>query len=145
MGMYTGLRVKAKIKEEFLQQLEAVLSTGEGENWKEPWSVVDFVKFPFVEKFSKMGRSSMIPRGAVCYMPEDWENVNTFEGGVWSFCCSLKNYNDEIEVFLNEVLVNISEWAHIERLYEEETVSALFNIHDGVLHTVRESEWSLDE
>ena len=56
MGMYTGLRVKAKIKEEFLQQLEAVLSAGEGENWKEPWSVVDFVKFPFVEKFSKNGQ-----------------------------------------------------------------------------------------
>ena len=145
MGMYTGLRVKAKIKEVFLQELEGVLSARDSETWKEPWSVVDFVKFPFVEKFSKMGRSSMIPYGAICYMPGHWEHVNTFEGGVWTFCCSLKNYNNEIEFFLNDVLVNIAEWAHVEKLYEEETVSALFNIHDGVLHTVRESEWSFDE
>ena len=145
MGMYTGLRVKAKIKEDFLQQLENVLSAWDTGSWEGPWAVVDFVKFPFVENFSKMGRSSMIPYGAVCYMPDDWEYVNTFEDGVWTFCCSLKNYNSEIEIFLNDVLVNIAEWAHVEKLYEEEIVSALFNIHGGVLHTVRESEWSLDE
>lgn len=145
MGMYTGLRVKAKIKEEFVKELRKVIVEGESGRFSEPWKNLDFAKFPFVKRFSEMGRSGMIPYGAICYMPDSWEYENNFENGVWTFCCSLKNYNSEIEVFLNEVLVNIAEWAHVEQLYEEETVSALFNLHDGVLHTVRKSEWSHDE
>lgn len=141
MGMYTGLRVKAKIKQEFIPELEAVFRTRDTGKWDAPWSEVDFSKFPFVEKFSKLGRSSMIPWGAMTYMPSDWEHTNVLENGVWVFCCSLKNYEDEIEIFLNEVLVNIAEWADIERLYEEESVSALLSVENGVLRTVRESKW----
>ena len=145
MGMYTGLRVKAKIKEEFVKELRKVIVEGESDRFSEPWKNLDFAKFPFVKRFSEMGRSSMIPYGAICYMPDSWEYENNFENDVWTFCCSLKNYNSEIEVFLKEVLVNIAEYADAECLYEEELVSALFKVEDGTLIVVRESEWGLWE
>lgn len=137
MGMYTGLKVTAKIKQEFIEELRKVLSSDIDYVWKN----VDLERFPFVEKFANLYRSDCIPFGAVSYMPSEWENENTLEEGVWEFCCSLKNYEGEIEIFLKEVLVEICEWAKIERLYEEESVSALLEIEQGNLRVVRESVW----
>lgn len=74
---------------------------------------------------------------AICLVIGTMRTV--FENGVWKFCCSLKNYEREIEIFLKEVLVEICEWAKIERLYEEESVSALIEISQGKLQVVRES------
>lgn len=141
MGMYTGLKVTAKIKQEFVEELRKVLSSDIDYAWKN----VDLERFPFVEKYANLYRSDFIPFGAVCYMPSDWDKENSFENGVWKFCCSLKNYDGEIEIFLKEVLVEICEWAKIERLYEEETVSALLEIEQGNLRVVRESVWEFDE
>ena len=135
MGMYTGLKVTAKIKQEFVEELSKVLSSRLGHAWKS----VDSERFPFVEKYANLSRSDFIPFGAICYMPSDWDKENSFENGVWKFCCSLKNYDGEIEIFLKEVLVEICELAKIERLYEEESVSALLEIDQGDLVVVRES------
>ena len=141
MGMYPGLKVTAKIKQEFVEELSNVLSSDADYVWK----TVDLERFRFVEKYANLSRSNFIPFGAVCYMPSDWDNKNSFENGVWKFCCSLKNYDGEIEIFLKEVLVEICEWAKIERLYEEESVSALLEIEQGNLRVVRESVWEFDE
>ena len=62
----------------------------------------------------------MIPFGAVCYMPDDWENSWDIEDGVWSVCCSLKNYESEIQTFLIDVLPYlVSGPVEVEYLYEE--------------------------
>ena len=135
MGMYTGLKVTAKIKKEFVEELNKVLSSDMDYVWKS----VDSKRFPFVEKYANLSRSRDIPFGNVCYMPDDWENKNSFENGVWKFCCALKNYEGEIEIFLKEVLVEICEWAKIEKLYEEESVSAILDVQEGSLRVVRES------
>lgn len=74
-------------------------------------------------------------------MPSSWEtggNPNEFDTkidmntGYWSFQCSLKNYEREIEKFFDEVLVNIiSHSEHIEYHYEEWDESNYYNFVNG--------------
>lgn len=134
MGMYTGLRVKAYIKPEFAEMVSAIVNRDA--EWK------DF-DYPFLEEFKVFSRARFIPFGAMSYMPEDWYNDNGFdiEQGVWNFACSLKNYEGEIDKFLEDVLPNIAITATAERLYEEEAVSALYEISEGVIVETRESVW----
>ena len=150
MGMYTGLRVKVTVKEEYRDMIQAI---HEGADW------ADFAEqFPFVTAYSKQGRAEFIPRGMLFYMPFSWEEgrfpnaVATdgferhidMETGKWSFQCSLKNYNNEIEQFFHEVLpVIISEAEHIEYLYEEWDASSLYELKDGkIVKTEQEIDYS---
>lgn len=138
MGMYTGLRVKVKVKEEYRQMVKEI---NEGEEWNQ------FAEqFSFLSSYATQRRAEFIPRGTLSYMPDSWE-IGNFprqvatdgfdrnleeETGYWSFQCSLKNYNEEIEQFLKEVLpVIISEAKHIEVLYEEWEKSILYEFVDG--------------
>lgn len=138
MGMYTGLRVKVTVKEEYRLMIQDI-------NDEASWSdyVVDF---PFIKDYAEQARAEFIPRGMLSYMPDCWEE-GTFpnqvatdgfdrdidlQTGKWTFQCSLKNYNSEIEQFLNEVLPNIiSEAEHIEYFYEDYKVSRMFDFADG--------------
>ncbi len=138
MGMYTGLRVKVTVKEDYRQMIQAI---NEGAEWN------DFAEqFPFLTAYAKQVRAESIPRGSLCYMPSSWETgeypnqvatdgferyINT-ETGYWTFQCSLKNYEGEIDQFLKEVLPNIiSEAEHIEYLYEECDESTMYDYLDG--------------
>lgn len=134
MGMYTGLRVKAYIKPEYLEMVESIVERDV------EWNHFDY---DFLNTFGKLSRASFIPFGAMSYMPEDWKNKNYFykNTGVWDFACSLKNYDNEIEEFLNNVLTEISISATAERLYEEEIQSALYSVFNGKLTCDRESRW----
>lgn len=126
MGSYTGLRVKVTVKEEYRPMIKAI---HEGADWN------DFSEqFPFLSAYAKQDRAKLIPRGGLCYMPSSWEtgeypnevatdgferNID-METGYWTFQCSLKNYESEIQQFFKDVLSKIiSEAEHIEYLYEE--------------------------
>lgn len=130
MGMYTGLRVKCLVKEEYRHMVNKVSQGQEWDNFSD--------RFSFLKKYVEQERAEFIPNGTLCYMPDEWHEESEFDDefnkntGVWKFQCSLKNYNMEIEQFLNDVLPNIIESAeHIEYFYEEWDESVLYEFVDG--------------
>lgn len=141
MGMYTGLRVKVTVKDEYRNMISAI---NEGAEWGY------FSKqYPFIAEYAKLARSEFIPSGSLCYMPYSWEtkdyeptdgfdgNLN-METGKWTFQCSLKNYENEIEKFLDEVLPNIiTSSEHIEYFYEEWDSGRLYELVDGKLVVIQ--------
>ncbi|MEM5592822.1 hypothetical protein AAHH67_15635 [Niallia circulans] len=137
MGMYTGLRFKGIVKPEYREMIKEI---NDGADWN------DFTeKFPFLTDYANQDRAEFIPRGSLAYMPDTWEegefpdqmstdgferSIN-LETGYWTFQCSLKNYNQEIEQFINEVLPKIIDSAeHIEYFYEEWARSIFYELKD---------------
>lgn len=144
MGMYTGLRMKVTVKDEYRQMIKEI---NEGADWS------DFEEqFPFLTSYAKQDRAEFIPRGGLCYMPSRWEtgeypnqvatdgferNID-IETGYWTFQCSLKNYEGEIEQFFKEVLPKIiSEAEHIEYRYEEWGSSVLYELISGEVKRIK--------
>lgn len=141
MGMYTGLRCKVIIKPEYREEMKRMDDIDY--EWGE--SDLDFLK-EFYETFS---RAMLIPCGALAYMPDSWEGspynsygigVPTdgfdrnfdYETGLWTFQCSLKNYENEIEYFIKNILTQIVEKViHLEYYYEEWSNSVMYDIVDG--------------
>lgn len=138
MGMYTGLRVKVTVKKDYRDMIEAIHN---GDSW------CDYAEeFPFLANYAKQGRAEFIPNGVLSYMPDNWEEgefprQKATDGfgtkidlatGKWSFQCSLKNYNDEIEQFFEEVLPHLLESSeHIEYFYEEWEESKMYEFANG--------------
>lgn len=123
MGMYTGLRGKVKLKPEvedlMCYWLYAEDNTCEEYNyamWLFIGNKLDNVK---ILNFNDDSRSSFIPNGQVCYMPDDWQNENSIAlGDTWNFCCSLKNYTNTIQKFI-DLLPEIAVSWDLEERYEE--------------------------
>ncbi|MCL1696320.1 hypothetical protein [Lysinibacillus sp. BPa_S21] len=65
MGMYTGLRVKVTVKEEYREMIDDI---NNGASWSEYTE-----QFPFLSKYAQQSRAGFIPRGSLCYMPDCWE------------------------------------------------------------------------
>jgi hypothetical protein len=148
MGMYTGLRFKGVVKQEFREMIDEI---NQGAEWSEFTE-----QYPFLKEYAKQDRAEFIPRGALSYMPNEWEvgkfpsqtpadgfdNSINMENGYWSFQCSLKNYNGEIQHFLKEVLPEIIDSSdHIEYYYEEWARSKFYELKDGkIIESDREGE-----
>lgn len=141
MGMYTGLRVNVTVKDEYRKMIRAING---GEEW------LQFsCEYPFLADYATLGRSDFIPHGMLSYMPYSWETedyraTDGFETGInmitgkWTFQCSLKNYENEIEKFLDEVLPNIiTSSEHIEYFYEEWDSGRLYELVDGKLVVIQ--------
>lgn len=112
MGMYTGLRFKADLSEKGLEVATSVIET-------RGWYLAAEI-LPAIKSWLRVGRRDFIPFGSVCYMPSDWENSCSVEDGIWDVCCSLKNYESEIQTFLIDVLpYMVSGPVEVEYLYEE--------------------------
>lgn len=129
MGMYTGLRFKGIVKEEFRNEFENIALSGD---WEESENEV-------FKEFGNVSRASFIPCGALAYMPYEWETSpsdgfdRTYnkETGRWTFQCSLKNYNDTIEEFFKIVPYFIQEIEHAEVFYEEWSHSVKLELING--------------
>jgi hypothetical protein len=147
MGMYTGLRCKVVVKPEFREELMRLHD--EDYEWETS-------SFDFMQEFGQLGRASFIPRGSLSYMPDEWEDIPrkddgsldywngkatdgfgrsfNLETGYWAFQCSLKNYEDEIESFFENVLPRIAESIeHLEYYYEEWASSVFYELDEGKL------------
>ena len=149
MGMYTGIRFKGIIKEEFRDiGFEEIAMEG-------LWRDSD------IQKLRDFGhnywRSSFIPCGCLSYMPDSWEYHNDdyekyswewfdsardadgFERsydkntGKWSFQCSLKNYEGEIEAFMKIIPIFVESIEHFEIYYEEWDESNVYDLIEGEL------------
>ena len=119
--MYTGLRAKLVIKEEFWPAIDMLMDPTTAARWEEVAEA--FPQYPFLTEWAGVDRCNFIPFGALCYMPWDdndpaWER--SFENGLWVFQCSLKNYAGEIAYFVETVIPHIVDVRHeLYSLYEE--------------------------
>lgn len=140
MGMYTGLKVHVKLKPEFIPMIEKIMGVNGAEiNYDVLWKNHGY---DFTDAWATYWRSSSIPFGSPSTIWDqhdpEWQRSN--ENGIWKFQTALKNYEDEIDYFLENVLLNITEESyHIEKLYEEYDVGALYEIKDGKLENVRKA------
>ena len=74
-----------------------------------------------VKRLERIFRSSFIPYGALCYMPNEWdEEPVSYNNGEWFLCCSLKDYENTICYFITKVLPIIADSWDLEELYEED-------------------------
>lgn len=117
MGMYTGLRFEAKLKPIVADAMRLLYKESSSDGlWADLSRII-----PISDCWLMTGRKNLIPFGALSYMPSNWDKTPTgIDGETWKVCCSLKNYEGEIEVFLSDVLPYlISEPCRTEVLYEE--------------------------
>lgn len=117
MGMYTCFLLSCKVKREYHSYIQKLVD-GEVE-----W--VDLVQdLPFLERFVNLPRHTMIPFGGMTAYNEDkfGEHFVNFERyiGHLSFLCDLKNYSDEIETFIEDVLPHICDKIYICVYWYEE-------------------------
>jgi len=135
--MYTGLRIKVTIKKDFCQMICGI-------NNEESYFNDYVEQFPFLATYAKLKRSELIPSGISAYMPTDWElreqptdgfeRKFDMETGIWTFQCTLKNYDSVIEHFLTDVLANIIVSAeHIESRHEEDDESIIYKYINGIV------------
>lgn len=118
MGMYTGLRFQAELKPIVADAMRLVKDADDF------WESLSRI-LPISDRWLNVARRSFIPFGSVNYMPDDWSDDRATcpvypTENIWDVCCSLKNYEGEIECFLREVLPYfISEPCRAEYRYEE--------------------------
>jgi len=136
MGMYTGLRCKVIIKPEYIVEFVRLHSKEVYYDWST--SNIDFLK-----EYYEYPRADWVPNGCLSYMPVEWEDSEKkatdgfdtkfeSETGLWSFQCSLKNYDDTIEYFFEHVLSKVTqEVIHLEYYYEEWTRSKFYELING--------------
>lgn len=137
MGMYTGFRFKGIIKKEYREDIKKALN-----DFKEVWKNCEHEE---LKKFYEVDYSSFIPFGALCYMPNCWEEsdseeaTNGFEqyfnekNGLLCFQCSLKD-DETIEYFIEKIIPIIcKKLIHCEELYEQSNVSDLYELKGGIL------------
>lgn len=136
MGDYTGLRFKAKLTPHAHMALVMAKEvrrsafadeTVRNEDVPSFWDIVRSQGIKIPPAFRAAPRSSFIPFGAVCYMPQDWgdHKFEILPEGVIEVVCSLKDfgYREEgkelTEMFCEEVLpLLIREPCTAEILYE---------------------------
>jgi len=125
MGMYTGLRGWIEIKPEFRSYFDVFNDRYECYN---PW--LGLKAGPKTSEYARLRRAAFIPYGAVCYMDDSWDKdqLVEFDGERLSFTCSLKNYEGEIDFFI-DVLPEFADRWQLEEKYEESEFSKYhFNI-----------------
>lgn len=134
MGMYTGIYFSAKLKPLAAVAIKNALRESDmSEDIFDFWRAVSAI-FPIQNDWMTVGRRDFIPFGALSYMPDEWSEIKAGEGicndNIWNVCCSLKNYNGEIEHFLDGVLpFLIEEVCEVTYYYEEEESPRQINVY----------------
>lgn len=137
MGMYTGLRGKIELKPQVAALMtewydDEIVTDEVAKHFD--WNVWEYVASHLedvaIKHWADMPRSSFIPNGMVCYMPDDWDECRDISGNTLTVCCSLKNYNGEIAMFIEQVLPVIADAWELEERYEEDSEST-FHYNEG--------------
>jgi len=129
MGMYTGLSFIGIVKDDMIDELNNILY--DDFSGRRVW---ENATTPKLKEFGDtVRRQSFIPYGSLAYMPSEWDKYHgsTVKDKLWNFTCSLKNYEDEIGIFLRDVapvvadtyvaIVHYEEWDDdYHELYSEE-------------------------
>lgn len=91
--MYSNVKFEVKLKPEFVNNIHRLINDFDNETW-------ETIGFP---EYDSVSRSHFIPFGACD------DHVNTLEGDIWKVSCSLKDYDDTIQSFLDLVGCHIFE------------------------------------
>lgn len=134
MGMYTGVRCKVIVNEEYREELGRLIENNLG------WEDSNIVAF---KDFSICNGANKFLYEDACYMTYCWhdEDGNPTDGfnrdfdintGLWVFQCDLKNYNNEVGKFFDFVLSEmIDNIIHLEVLREEDEYSKSYIFNYG--------------
>lgn len=138
MGMYTGIRFVGMLKKDYIDDIEELIDSVD--------SKMDWIKFaekyPFAKEFSSLPRAQFIPFGAMTYNEDKFgttfSNIVTGDDGsdpygyreTLVFQCDFKNYDDEIECFLETVATNLCDKFVAEKWYEENAFPRVY-LYDG--------------
>lgn len=129
MGIYTGLRFKGIVKKEFRENFTNIAMHGE---WGESTD-------KRLAAFNNISRAVCIPCGSLNDIPDEWKNSDDFnktydaENGLWCFQCSLKNYENTIEKFLELVPYFIEKIEHCEVLHELSSYSEKYELIENTI------------
>lgn len=130
MGMYTGIRFSGLVKPIFRLSFIQIAEQG-------LWDMHYDQK---IRQFSKFHRAEFIPMGALAYMPREWgewyQPIYNQDTGYWQFQCSLKNYENEIEHWLEYAPYYLQEIYFLEYYYEEWAHSHRYELIDGTIKLV---------
>lgn len=121
MGMYTGLRCRAKIKEKFydvisdLHNEEPLDEEYDYDTWL--WLNDKYPKLiPNINNWLCCSGHEHIPLGALNSMPPEFSKTGNeysiFDKttGIWEFCCSIRYGSETIENFAELILSKIAEY-----------------------------------
>lgn len=126
--MYTDLNARLLIKKEFWPVIKMLRDPTTDNGWDDVAAA--FPQYPFLTEWAGVWRSDSIPynRSSQQWQAGDTTWNHTFKDGVWTFQCSLKNYEGEIEFFVATVLAHIvDQRLELYSRYEEnEMVEQLF-------------------
>lgn len=149
MGMYTGVRAKLVLKDEWVP---IIMQVNEGVDWAEverttsgnlskQYAINRLIQI--CREWGQVRRSGFIPCGGLSYMPwesDDPEWTRRIDGNTWIFQCSLKNYENEIETFFEQYLPHMIQFViHLEYRYEEWENSQFWELVDGKLQIVEDT------
>lgn len=116
MGEYTCLKFTGVLKKKYVDDIKNLKL----DEYKLVWE--DFAKkYPFAENYLKNDRSNFIPFGAISAYNERkvgcenrynhiiWSSDYYETYYTWNFACDLKDYDNTIETFINEIANEICE------------------------------------
>lgn len=157
MGTYTGIRFKGYVKEEFKNMFDCIAMNGD---WGQVDNTV-FKGFSNVPRssFIPCGCISYMPDsweedfktkegyGVIDYLvdgedpknccmkqaTDGFENQYNKDTGYWAFQCSLKDYDDTIEKFIEMIPYFIESIDHLEVKPDYSDFGKLYNFKDGIV------------
>lgn len=108
MGDYTVFICDVQVRNEYQPLIERLFKS---QSWDE--AVKEYPGLN-LDNWLKLRRRDFIPYGSISSYNESYVNMIwwkkdrfSFENGRWAFVCDLKNYENEIETFVNIVLSKI--------------------------------------
>lgn len=126
MGMYTGLRGSVTFKESIAGVMKEHMNIEALWQNCDLWAYVVDQTGLDLKDYQQDARCDFIPKGMVCYMPDEWgDNDWQFTGSTLYFTCSLKNYTGTIEKFIDILPIIAVSW-DLEKLYEEGSESTFY-------------------
>lgn len=136
MGMYTGIRVRGRLKPEHVDAVAFVLAYRGDENvWLR--AALEFPALaasPGYLEFARKERADCVRwfMGGIGDWERDPEWQNSISGGYLVFQSSIKNYAGEIDAFIEHVVpLLFAEVDHCEKRYEEFDEGELFALESG--------------
>jgi hypothetical protein len=107
MGMYTDLNARLLLKREFWPVIDMLRDLTTDNGWEDVAAA--FPQYPFLAEWASVRSCDAIPysRSSQQRRTDDTTWNHTFKDGVWTFQCSLKNCEGEIEYFAQTVLAHI--------------------------------------
>jgi hypothetical protein len=109
MGFYTAIKGIAKLTPlgvSIVQMMNASHET----RWKEVSDALP--QYEFLRSWAAFGRCDFIPYGTQCVSHAP-NSMSQLSGDTWSFSCSLKNYDCEVEHFVSKVLPMMARYAEV--------------------------------